>query len=326
MTTPENQDTFAGLLTSLDACKSAVDRRTTQSESQDYAFGPSNLHRALVLAAFDILEHPEKSIDRYESCCRSAFLQEHSETKKLRVSFETCGSRYCPKCGTEYRRKLADMLDLQIGPVKKNRWRFVTLTLLSTDDRLADRLDHLIKSFRRLRQQQIWEITQIHWRAVIEITFNQKTRQWHPHIHILSKGNFLPQKKLAQAWSIATKDSSIVDIRMIKNKGQAVHYVAKYLGKTPKFEDTDDPLGRTVEYLEAMINRKVVLASKGICFDDDESPPTTPEKTQGEWFFIAGFSEVVEAVQNKEAWAISLMERLYRGHTEPKQPEFFDSD
>lgn len=323
MTIPAHSSTLPELITSLEACKSVVDRRTRQSESQDYAFGPANIHRALVLSAFDILDHPEGSIDRYEACCRCAFVQEHTETKKIRVAFETCGSRYCPKCGDIYRANLSRKLEAEIGTVAKNEWRFITLTLRSSDLRLTERLDHLVASFRRLRQQQIWRVTVIHWRAVIEITFNHQSHQWHPHVHVLAKGLYLPQKKLANAWATASTDSSIVDIRKVNNGTQAMRYLSKYLGKTPSFDTLDDPLGRTVEYLEAMINRKLVLASRGDCFDEFESPPTTPEKDQGHWMWLIDFSTLISQVQDGKPKAISLLDRLHSGATEPTQPDLW---
>ena len=51
-----------------------------------------------------------------------------------------------------------------------------------------------------------------------EYTYNEKTKQWHPHIHIFALLNeWIDQEELAETWHDITLDSYIVDIRRVKN-------------------------------------------------------------------------------------------------------------
>ena len=57
-----------------------------------------------------------------------------------------------------------------------------------------------------------------------EYTFNNKTNQWHPHIHIFALLNdWIDQEELAETWHDITLDSYIVDVRRVrKTKRKAI--------------------------------------------------------------------------------------------------------
>jgi hypothetical protein len=66
---------------------------------------------------------------------------------------------------------------------------------------------------------------------VLEITADAKTDTWHPHLHCVTNGSFLPQAELADEWERCTGDSRIVDIRYVGNSDGAAGYVTKYITK-----------------------------------------------------------------------------------------------
>jgi hypothetical protein len=108
--------------------------------------------------------------------------------------------------------------------------RFITLTLKTSDAPLPAQLDRLYDSFHRLRRLSLWKKTVTGGILFVELTVT-KTGQWHPHLHILTSGKFLPQAALSNAWRNITGDSWIVDVRLIRNPAIAAGYVTKYAGK-----------------------------------------------------------------------------------------------
>ena len=67
-----------------------------------------------------------------------------------------------------------------------------------------------------------------------EYTYNEKTRQWHPHIHIFALLNeWIDQEELAETWHDITLDSYIVDIRRVKKTKE--HGYAKGVAEVCKY-------------------------------------------------------------------------------------------
>ena len=62
---------------------------------------------------------------------------------------------------------------------------------------------------------------------------------WHPHLHLLCIGSFMPQQKLREAWERVT-GSTVVDIRTVTGQEVAA-YVTKYLTKPAKPAVLRDP-------------------------------------------------------------------------------------
>lgn len=108
--------------------------------------------------------------------------------------------------------------------------RFITLTInpkhgASPSDRLGV-LSHawkvIVKRLRRLHPN-----TPIEYLAVVE-----ETKAGEPHLHILFRGPYIPQRLLSDAM-MELAESPIVDIRRIKTQREVVTYVAKYVTKAP---------------------------------------------------------------------------------------------
>ena len=52
-----------------------------------------------------------------------------------------------------------------------------------------------------------------------EYTYNETTKQWHPHIHIFALlTDWIDQEELAETWHDITLDSYIVDVRRVKKQ------------------------------------------------------------------------------------------------------------
>jgi len=133
-----------------------------------------------------------------------------------------CKRWSCPIC-REYNRKKV-MHAAKRG--KPNA--MLTLTVSSTQYPDADEAARVLKNGwialrRRIERNLGQEKTPF-------IVVFEKHKSGHPHMHLLIRSKFLPWEKLTGWWREIT-GSSHVDIRKIRRPSQAIHYVAKYIGK-----------------------------------------------------------------------------------------------
>ena len=136
----------------------------------------------------------------------------------------------CPICAgvraarsmKRYLERIYELMDQKRGlkPV------LITLTVKNGEN-LNERFEHLTSSFKTLLQRyrdfkkkgrgfnQFCKIDGAFYTT--EYTYNEKTKQWHPHIHIFALLNeWIDQEELAETWHDITLDSYIVDIRRVK--------------------------------------------------------------------------------------------------------------
>jgi hypothetical protein len=109
--------------------------------------------------------------------------------------------------------------------------RMVTVTLKSSDQGLGEQITRLTKSFASLRRQPLIRKRMTGGLYFLEITLNPATQQWHPHLHCLFEGSYIPHQQLSDLWLQVTGDSFIVDIKAFRNVAAAAGYVAKYASK-----------------------------------------------------------------------------------------------
>jgi hypothetical protein len=129
------------------------------------------------------------------------------------------------------------------------------LTLKSSTEPLLDLLDKLLNSFRRLRRTKLWSTTQKGGAAFVEVKWNSKSNRWHPHLHVISEGKFIPQHLLRMEWNQITIDSFIVDVRLVKSKADLCSYVTKYVSSPISHSVTNDP-ALLVEAIKALHGRR----------------------------------------------------------------------
>jgi Replication protein len=226
-------------ITSLDPEETAVDTPTRQPgpppnhpatpEETTWRHRSWQWRRVQVLSALVNLGLPSARVDRMRQCGANAWVEQSTdEPHRLRVRCQCCRDRFCQPCANERRHRILQNLRDQL-PVRNNRYRMVTLTLLSTHDPLEDRIRHLYSSFRRLRQQPRCKALFRGGVAFLEITHPHAL--WHPHLHVLTHGAYLPHGLLKKAWLKATGDSYIVHIGAVPDVERAVTYVAKYATK-----------------------------------------------------------------------------------------------
>ena len=147
------------------------------------------------------------------------------------VSAKLCRDRLCPIC----QRKLAmkryhDMCAvMEILKVKESQISFITLTVKNVwGSELAKTIQRISDGWGRWSRQKIFAKAE-GWAKSLEITFNTKTKQWHPHLHIMviwQAGEFPPPAwEISTTWQMACRlpYKVVIDIRDVYNKkgGQA---------------------------------------------------------------------------------------------------------
>jgi hypothetical protein len=185
------------------------------------------------LALIDRAEPSFAVRDRFRLCGSAASLSYSPSEQRYYVSGSTCRNRFCPACRVRRQLAVRDSLARYFVNHPAREWQFITLTLRSSKAALAVQLDYLQAAFKRLRRESVWSKNVTHGFAILEITRNQKTKQWHPHLHILAHVRFLDWSKLRSVWSRLTHGSNVIDCRRISNEHDAVTPLLAYMGKPP---------------------------------------------------------------------------------------------
>lgn len=139
----------------------------------------------------------------------------------------------------------------------------------------------------------------------LEITRNAKTKRWHPHLHVVWDGAYIPQPVVRQFWQEITGDSYIVDLRLLHDANSALGYIAKYVGKPlPKSVYADQEA--VVEYLEAIKGRRVFgTFGRWKGFRLERNPDE-----QSEWDPVLPLAEIILAARAGDESAKLIMWRL----------------
>jgi len=162
--------------------------------------------------------------------------------------------------------------------------KFITLTLKSCDKPLEAQVENLYESFRRLRRKN-WlarALTGGVW--FFQFTYNHKTDQFHPHVHCLVDGDYLPHSKLKRAWLDITSDSYIVDIRRVNDHEKAAAYVARYATAPADLRKVTVPRG--AQAIIALSGRRIVGS-----FGSARGIPLAPRKPDepSKWKRVANY-------------------------------------
>jgi len=166
---------------------------------------------------------------RLAACGNGASLFIDPDKSKPTAWISRCGSRLCPFCSNARSAHTRD--DLIPLILEHGAHRLMILTLRSNDDSLKTQIKTLMAAFRRLRNRKLWKDDITGGVRVLEITMNRKTKRWHPHLHILFKGNYIVQKILSKTWKQITGGSNIVWLQQVTNAAGAAAEMSKYIGK-----------------------------------------------------------------------------------------------
>lgn len=189
--------------------------------------------RAVVRSTMASCATSTAAMDRFDNCGGECVVEWSETLQKYRLRASYCRCRHCRPCMRSKAALIAANLKTRLETGAKNerdRFRFITLTLRHTDRPLVEQIKNLYAHFRALRKTALWKKSQRGGSFQIEVGLN-KVGEWHPHLHIISEGDFIRQHDLANHWMKITGGSFKVDVRAIKTGKDAAAYVAKYVCK-----------------------------------------------------------------------------------------------
>jgi len=138
--------------------------------------------------------------------------------------------------------------------------------------------------------------------AFFEVTRSAETGLWHPHLHILVEGKYLPQEQLAGLWKDITGDSKIVDIRLVDQRKGVAEYVTKYVG-SPFPADIYRDQDLLAEAMTAITGRRTCLT-----FGHWRGLKLTKLSTNDSWEPLAPLQEIRQRAQAGDPWAIAVLQ------------------
>jgi hypothetical protein len=156
--------------------------------------------------------------------------------------------------------------------------------------------------------------------AFLEITRNERTGAWHPHLHVICQGRYIAKSWLRDLWMKITGDSFIVDIRLIRGPSEAAAYVVKYASKalSPKVWNHPAALAEAVRALSGKRTFNTFGTWTG--FNLSHVPPS-----ELEWEFLDTLPNLIRRYKNGERQAQVILRALTNGeYNDPPPSDLFD--
>ena len=115
----------------------------------------------------------------------------------------------------------------------------MTLTMknIPTRDFNKGQIKRMRKSFSRLLHRKFFKARIQGGFYVVHLT--NIGNGWHPHMHVVYKGEFIPKAMIVKAWGELTGDSYIVDIKPMVGIQDALSYLLGDLLQRPRIRKGD---------------------------------------------------------------------------------------
>ena len=190
-----------------------------------------------------------KSAQKLSECGNYLLFKNYFTVGEIRLSnMQTCQQHLlCPFCAalraSKSMQKYLERIDQVLQENRKLKPVLITLTVKNGSD-LAERSEHLMKSFRALLERRrdyekkgrgFNEFCKVQGAMYsYENTFNEKTDEWHPHIHMFALvDQWIDQQEFSEYWHSITGDSMVLDVRRVKKEkghgySKAAAEVCKY--------------------------------------------------------------------------------------------------
>lgn len=236
------------------------------------------------------------------NCRRQAWFVRNVTNGKVHVASNACRLRWCPICSRAKSMYITHSVAPWIASYQTSR--FLTLTLKHSNAPLRAQIDKLYADFRTLRKNTQFKGLCSGGVWFFQIKFIEETQSWHPHLHCILSGKYIPHEWLSQLWYKTTHSSTIVDIRIVRDPEKAANEVARYSATPAQLEKLDD--SHQVEVFDAM-HRRRMCGSWGEAKGVSLSPPKSVDKSKyedlGSYFVVIGLADTDDnARQIYTAW------------------------
>lgn len=257
-----------------DAWPESLDRQTRfQQVLHDNHW--TDRHRIIASLIQDPTQRLHPLARRLNSCGNGASLFIDPDAGKPKAWISRCGSKLCPFCSNARTAHTRDELLPLI--LEHGCDRVMVLTQRSNDLPLRDQVTSLLAAFKRLRRTRFWRDRVAGGVRNVEFTMNEKTHQWHPHIHLLWRGGYVLHRLLQREWKRITCGSNMVRVNKVKDAQGMTAEMSKYLGKM-----------QHIAHLTPYEIRQYAAATKGLrmiqtfgdchnrCVHDSDKPQSKP--------------------------------------------------
>lgn len=265
----------------------------------EYRHAATAHRRARIRRAHDDAGTPRERLERWEECGRFATVERSKDNEqKYRLNCSRCHDRFCPACGAERSRIVSQNA---ANELMRKQTRFITLTVRHHDEDLKALLIKLLTSFKKLRRTNVWLDSVKGGAAFLEV---KVVNGWHPHLHIIVEGCWIDKKQLSREWLRITTDSSIIDVREVKDVGKVAHYVAKYASK-PLDRSVINNHARLVEAIVTLRGTKTIIT-----FGTWRKVKLTEKNSDEVWETVATLKQLLEREKEGDHVASEIMNAL----------------
>lgn len=248
-----------------------------------------------------------RSFERTYQCAEVLEFTKAIDTNDLTLKCAWfCKNKLCSLCNwrrsMKYSYQAQEIVKKAIELYPNGRFLFLTLTVKNIDAKdLNSSLSELTKSFDRLFRRAKIQKNLLGFLRSTEVTRNQETGLYHPHIHVLlfvkstyfkGEENYISQEEWTGLWKQSAKLNyvPVVDVRAVKPKNKtkntkdgligAILETAKYptkpidiLGETEdqKLEITDDLMKGLYRKRQIAFGKLFKTIKKELDFDDVEN-------------------------------------------------------
>lgn len=238
-----------------------------------------------------------------ENCRSTAWFVRNIESGEVRVAANSCHLRWCPVCSDSRRaylsRSVSEWVDQQSHP------KFLTLTIKHSNAPLSFQIDNLYRFFRLLRKRRDFDKSVPGGFWFFQIKKSKNSQQWHPHLHCLISGRYIPHSRLVSMWKDITFNSTVIDIRPIRDPAKASNDAARYAACPGSLSGL--PFDDALELVESMHGRRI-CGTWGTARSVSLRPPTSIDKSEwetvGNWYSVWGQKATNQDAKDiLEAWA-----------------------
>ena len=281
-----------------------------ESSYHNFRHGSWKPQRDRTLRALSKAFISQPSQRRFADCGSGAKVFRHNDDKdKYQIRSHKCRSRWCLPCARERGRNVAASLADVVG---NKTVRFITLTLKTTSEPLAESVAHLTKSFTRLRSSPLWKQTQSGGAAFMEVKWSKDRQRWHPHLHIITEGKWIKKADLSSAWLRATGTSFIVDVGLVKSREHLCRYVTSYTTKPIDVSVTKDE-DRFVEAIKALHGKRACAT-----FGTWRGLKLIHKPENDDWTFVGHYGEMYS---DAETCPTGKSAAIIRALTKARKPD-----
>lgn len=243
--------------------------------------------------------------DRFNDCGSDCLVEFSPSRGRHRTRANYCGDRFCLPCARARAAKVRHRLETLVG---EQRPLAITFTVRNKDVPLTVALNHLLSSFRRLRQQKVWKENIKAGAAFVEVKRGKGSGFWHPHLHVIAVGSYIERRRLSDAWLKATGDSFRVSIDWANSAADAGNYACKYATKgwTADVARDHDSL---VECVLSLRGRRLCITFGEWVGVDVEAEPAG----ENDWKRVGTLPWIYDRFLAGEQWAAGVMLSLADG-------------